>query len=116
MLGIYQMRDEAKSSAVSLLTGIVQNFHDKRILVIGDVILDQYIWGNADRISPEAPVPVVTVTKETYRLGGAANAAANICSLGCGGFGTPTGRPTFPPRLPGLNACTPIPAGTLSMV
>lgn len=64
------------------LTEIVATFADKRILVIGDIILDQYIWGNVDRISPEAPVPVVVVTEETYRLGGAANAAANIRSLG----------------------------------
>ena len=64
------------------LTQIVAEFSNKRMLVIGDIILDQYVWGSADRISPEAPVPIVTVSEETYRLGGAANAAANICSLG----------------------------------
>lgn len=52
------------------------------ILVIGDIILDHYIWGSVERISPEAPVPVVEVTKEEYRLGGAANVAHNIQSLG----------------------------------
>lgn len=67
---------------MSLLMDIIERFPDKRIVVIGDVILDQYIWGNAQRISPEAPVPIVEVTSETFRLGGAANAAANICSLG----------------------------------
>lgn len=65
-----------------LFSEIIANFADKRILVVGDIILDQYIWGNVDRVSPEAPVPVVVVAEETYRLGGAANAAANICSLG----------------------------------
>lgn len=64
------------------LAGIVADFPGKRILVIGDVILDQYIWGDVERISPEAPVPIVKVVKETYRLGGAANSAANICNLG----------------------------------
>jgi len=67
---------------MSSLTEIIANFSAKKILVIGDAILDQYVWGNVDRISPEAPVPVVAVVKETCRLGGAANVAANICSLG----------------------------------
>ena len=49
-----------------------------RILVIGDVMLDHFIWGNVRRISPEAPVPVVEVTKETWYPGGAANVARNI--------------------------------------
>lgn len=53
-----------------------------RVLVIGDVMLDSYIWGTIDRISPEAPVPVVTVRKRDYRLGGAANVALNIKALG----------------------------------
>jgi D-beta-D-heptose 7-phosphate kinase/D-beta-D-heptose 1-phosphate adenosyltransferase len=51
-------------------------------LVIGDVILDHYIFGDVSRISPEAPVPVVEVKKESFRLGSAANTVANICSLG----------------------------------
>ena len=63
-------------------TEIISSFASRKILVVGDVILDQYVWGNADRISPEAPVPVVTVEDESYRLGGAANVVANICSLG----------------------------------
>lgn len=65
-----------------MLTDIINNFSTKRVLVLGDIILDQYIWGIVDRISPEAPVPIVVVMEETYRLGGAANSAANICSLG----------------------------------
>ncbi|MDD3051335.1 MAG: D-glycero-beta-D-manno-heptose-7-phosphate kinase [Candidatus Cloacimonetes bacterium] len=61
---------------------IFSNFRNKRILIIGDVMLDHYLWGKVDRISPEAPVPVVQVTKEEYRLGGAANVANNISALG----------------------------------
>lgn len=52
------------------------------ILVVGDLMLDSYMWGLADRISPEAPVPVVAVTKETKSLGGAGNVVANLISLG----------------------------------
>ncbi len=52
------------------------------VLVIGDVMLDHYIWGDTNRISPEAPVPVIDVTKDTYSAGGAANVALNITSLG----------------------------------
>ncbi|MCB1103985.1 MAG: hypothetical protein H7A44_13375 [Opitutaceae bacterium] len=53
-----------------------------RILVLGDVMLDHYIWGDATRISPEAPVPVVDIAKDTWTAGGAANVALNIASLG----------------------------------
>jgi D-beta-D-heptose 7-phosphate kinase/D-beta-D-heptose 1-phosphate adenosyltransferase len=53
-----------------------------RVLVIGDVMLDHYIWGDATRISPEAPVPVVDIARDTYAAGGAANVALNIASLG----------------------------------
>ncbi len=52
------------------------------LLVVGDVMLDHYIWGDTNRISPEAPVPVIDVTKDTYSAGGAANVALNITSLG----------------------------------
>lgn len=61
---------------------ILERFSGSSILVIGDIILDRYIWGKVSRISPEAPVPVVEVTKEDFLLGGAANVAANIVSLG----------------------------------
>ena len=50
--------------------------------VIGDVMLDTYMWGHVERISPEAPVPIVTVDKKEYRIGGASNVALNIASLG----------------------------------
>ena len=53
-----------------------------RILVIGDVMLDHYIWGDAHRISPEAPVPVVNIDHDSWTAGGAANVALNIASLG----------------------------------
>jgi len=61
-------------------------FAGKKILVYGDVILDRYIFGQVERISPEAPVPVVTVQSEESRLGGAGNVAANIDCLGASGL------------------------------
>ncbi len=54
----------------------------RKVLVVGDLMIDQYIWGDVSRMSPEAPVPVVGVDRETLRLGGAANVANNIISLG----------------------------------
>src|ERR1700689_1910826 len=53
-----------------------------RVLVVGDAMLDRYLYGSVERISPEAPVPVVRVTRQEERLGGAANVAVNIKSLG----------------------------------
>ena len=61
---------------------IIDNFKNFKILVIGDIILDEYIWGKASRLSPEAPVPVLEVNKYSYILGGAANVANNIKTLG----------------------------------
>ncbi len=61
---------------------IVSRFGRARILVIGDLILDEYVWGDVDRISPEAPVPVVWAKKRTFVPGGAANVANNLRSLG----------------------------------
>lgn len=63
------------------LEEIIQRFTNKRILVIGDIVLDRYLWGNVDRISPEAPVPVMEVTRESRDLGGAANVVQNIYYL-----------------------------------
>jgi D-beta-D-heptose 7-phosphate kinase/D-beta-D-heptose 1-phosphate adenosyltransferase len=65
-----------------VLIRAVQSFRDKRILVLGDMMLDRFIWGAVSRISPEAPVPVVEIKTESTRLGGAANVASNIRSLG----------------------------------
>jgi len=58
------------------------SFSSLKVGVIGDVMLDTYMWGKVDRISPEAPVPVVTVQNKDYRIGGAGNVALNACSLG----------------------------------
>ncbi|HEX6066122.1 MAG TPA: D-glycero-beta-D-manno-heptose-7-phosphate kinase [Longimicrobiales bacterium] len=66
------------------LEQIFAKAHDVRVLVVGDVMLDTYLWGQASRISPEAPVPVVRVVEETRALGGAANVATNVVALGAG--------------------------------
>lgn len=67
---------------LSQLKKSVFDLEGRRVLVIGDLMLDRYIFGSVDRISPEAPVPVVNVQRETQVLGGAANVAANMASLG----------------------------------
>ena len=64
------------------MRGVLERFSNARILVIGDLMTDLYIWGEAKRLSREAPVPVVRVEAEEYRLGGAANVANNIKALG----------------------------------
>ncbi len=64
------------------LNNIFLSFNNKVIVVIGDVMLDSYLWGSVNRISPEAPVPVVSVNKKENRIGGAANVALNIKKLG----------------------------------
>ena len=61
---------------------LINSFRQKTILVLGDLMLDEYLFGQVSRISPEAPVPVVEVSEEKYLLGGAANVAWNIASLG----------------------------------
>jgi bifunctional ADP-heptose synthase (sugar kinase/adenylyltransferase) len=61
---------------------IFQSFKNKKILVVGDVMLDRYMIGTVSRISPEAPVPIVELSNEEDRLGGAANVALNIVALG----------------------------------
>ncbi|MBW2974417.1 D-glycero-beta-D-manno-heptose-7-phosphate kinase [Candidatus Woesearchaeota archaeon] len=63
------------------LIGILENFKGKKILIIGDIMLDKYIFGKVERISPEAPVQVVEVKQEKYLPGGAANVANNIAAL-----------------------------------
>ena len=64
------------------LRELYQHFSDVHILVVGDLILDHYIWGKVERISPEAPVPVLSVQRRESRIGGAGNTAANLASLG----------------------------------
>lgn len=61
---------------------VVEGFKDKHILVVGDVMIDAYLRGQVSRISPEAPVPIVSLQKEEQRLGGAANVAINLVALG----------------------------------
>ena len=67
------------------MTELLARFRNTPVLVVGDLMLDEFVWGSVTRISPEAPVPVVAVRNRTYVAGGAANTAANIASLG----GTP---------------------------
>jgi len=64
------------------IAGLLARFPHQTILVVGDVMLDHFVIGSVERISPEAPVPVVRFAREEYRLGGAANVAANLRSLG----------------------------------
>ena len=68
----------AKSRAKEIL----DRARDCRVVVLGDVMLDEFIWGDVSRISPEAPVPVVNIKRESTRLGGAANVLANVAALG----------------------------------
>jgi D-beta-D-heptose 7-phosphate kinase/D-beta-D-heptose 1-phosphate adenosyltransferase len=70
-----------RSGEKSDLNQIIKRFSEVRILVVGDIMMDRFLWGKVFRISPEAPVPVVVVEKETFLLGGAANVVNNIHSL-----------------------------------
>src|SRR3954470_20261937 len=65
---------------------LFQQFSSIKVGVIGDVMLDTYMWGDVERISPAAPVPVVSLKKKEYRIGGAGNVALNIQSLGAKPF------------------------------
>ncbi|MCM8778310.1 MAG: D-glycero-beta-D-manno-heptose-7-phosphate kinase [Candidatus Omnitrophica bacterium] len=67
---------------ITRLKKIIASFNKARIMVVGDLMLDEFIWGEVERISPEAPVPVVWAKKRTYAPGGAANVACNLISLG----------------------------------
>jgi len=64
------------------LLNLASKLHRSKVLVLGDLMLDEWIWGKVSRISPEAPVPVVAVERRTYTPGGASNVAANLRSLG----------------------------------
>src|SRR5216683_949387 len=61
---------------------ITRQIRDSSIVVLGDVMLDEFLWGEVTRISPEAPVPVVDIRRESTHLGGAANVLANLLALG----------------------------------
>lgn len=65
------------------MKNVLQRLNQTRVLVVGDLMMDTYIWGEVERVSPEAPVPVVKVQREEYRLGGAANVVNNLATLGC---------------------------------
>lgn len=84
------------ASDLRALRGHIAKFPQANVLVVGDLILDHYIWGKVSRISPEAPVPVVHVDSESLKLGGAANVYNNVVSLGgradlCGIIGSDEG-------------------------
>jgi D-glycero-beta-D-manno-heptose-7-phosphate kinase len=64
------------------MKSLLKKISKLRVLVIGDVMLDHYIWGDTGRISPEAPVPIIDIERDSYSAGGAANVALNIASLG----------------------------------
>lgn len=78
--------DQAIHQVAGLETGrlldLTRRFQDVRVLVIGDLMLDEYIWGEVSRMSPEAPVPVVQAERFTYGLGGAGNVVSNVVALG----------------------------------
>ncbi len=67
---------------MSTAKSVVESFKKLKVLVIGDVMIDEYMWGRVDRISPEAPIPIVAIERREERLGGAANVALNIKTLG----------------------------------
>src|SRR5512146_2271343 len=82
------------------LVDLLQGARGKRIAVVGDAMLDVYLIGDVDRISPEAPVPVVRVRERRYALGGAANVAQNVSAMGAqsllvGAVGTDAGGATL---------------------
>ena len=66
----------------NFLKDILLRFSNTRVLVLGDLMIDEYLWGNVDRVSPEAPVQVVDVQREARTLGGAGNVIANLVSMG----------------------------------
>lgn len=71
-----------KTKDIFRINKIISKFKDVKILVVGDLILDEFVWGDSSRISPEAPVPVVLVQAQSFMPGGAANVANNISALG----------------------------------
>jgi D-beta-D-heptose 7-phosphate kinase/D-beta-D-heptose 1-phosphate adenosyltransferase len=97
----YICRDGAGAMIVSNMAAVfgrlLAGFEARRVVVVGDLMLDRFLWGQVERISPEAPVPVVKLERETRSAGGAANVARNLCGLGLdvtlvGVTGADTGR------------------------
>jgi bifunctional ADP-heptose synthase (sugar kinase/adenylyltransferase) len=64
------------------INSIAKEYRKKNILVVGDIILDAYVYGKVDRISQEAPVPIVSIERQEFKPGGAANVALNLSGLG----------------------------------
>lgn len=71
-----------EKSSLTNVNELFEAFKDLKVLVLGDVMIDAYLWGKVNRISPEAPVPIVAANRKENRLGGAANVALNIKALG----------------------------------
>src|ERR1700742_1169122 len=71
--------------AIGRAAEILERMRNCNVVVLGDVMLDEFVWGDVTRISPEAPVPVVDVRRESIHLGGAANVLANLIALGAHG-------------------------------
>src|SRR5262249_57212887 len=93
------------------LDDLIRRFRRVRVLVVGDLMLDRFVWGRVRRISPEAPVPVVQVTREDARPGGAGNVVSNIRALGgraafSGLVGDDAAGQLVPPMLEDLGAPT----------
>ena len=76
------MPPEARPLSATRARALLKKMRGRRVIVLGDVMLDEFLWGSVARISPEAPVPVVEVTRQSYHLGGAGNVAANVSALG----------------------------------
>src|SRR5580704_17070722 len=88
---------------VNKVRTIQQSQKPPAILVIGDLMIDHYVWGDATRLSPEAPVPIVNVKNESTTLGGAANVAQNLVALGAKvTLGGVIGNDTFGDQLTGM--------------
>jgi len=93
------------------LAELLRRFAGVRVLVVGDLMLDRFVWGQVERISPEAPVPVVHVTREDERPGGAGNVVSNVTALGgraaaCGIVGDDVTGKHLAARLRALGAST----------
>ena len=82
MVKVNLMQKNKTGFEIKGFTRIINSFQGIRVGIIGDVILDHYVLGNVDRISPEAPIPILNVREESFILGGAANVAANLTALG----------------------------------
>src|ERR1700742_845571 len=72
--------------AIGRAAEILERMRNCNVVVLGDVMLDEFVWGDVTRISPEGPVPVVDVRRESVHLGGAANVLANLIALGAHGW------------------------------